>query len=518
MGLKGEAIQVFRKLLSENRGLYNYHGACYNISVDGELMRYSGCTEENLAHAQCEAMIADTAIRSTNSVIDRVKRFMGPREPKHIYIYMDGLRVENKVTRPSNSVYSNSVVRTLYCHGINLDSRYILKMLNSGESELKMYLERDTDVDLNIFITRDSDMIPILYGHMPHIISLARGGHTRRLNQEPYFEDYNLQYAEGSIVKDSCVWLNNNSSAPILFGMDNIQEMIGYSTFAFRTLCALSGTDFTKHGLTKSAVDIMLRLPQSDKEIINRLHTPFEMYLAFISFAIKCRAQMVRLKRSDLKMCSLNGLDLQNRLNEILYTYNKYIATGIMPVDKMPAVLMGPCVAKILYCMVGRQAKPKDQRKSIECVSIPELIKITMGRIPTFSNYILQHDFDVFDCDNYNVVGGGGLSLSPWLSSLPPPSSSSSSLQPSQQTSSLLIKTNEKETKKKKKKKKKPSNKKNDKNKRKKPSSSSSPPLPPTPIIIDSCMDVYDENLFAATNDVAETLSFSITINRNSNV
>lgn len=398
MGLKSDVIKVYWDAFNTAPGgLYNHGAATYNISVDGELMRHSGLFDQNIQSHNPEEAISHSAYKATQSVIDRLVNFIG-KTPNKILIYMDGTRVPNKVEREYTTSYNHKAVRAEYCNRIRATKEYTLVQLESGEAELNMYLLRDKSVGLNAFITRDSDMLSILYDHQP-IVEHNKG--TVKCREDHRLTNYNNQYVDGSIVRDSCLWFNNNFTTPTMFGMDNTVEHLMYNRETFRILCALSGTDFTNHGLTKKCVESLLNLPVEDKIFLNGLD-PFEKYIGILIFAVKCKAQLVREKPEEIHGFNMNGEQIKFNIENNFNAYNKYLTTGEM--GKMSRLPMTAITKLMIYCMVGKRTTLQETRSILNHLTNEQIIKNTLKRLPYCSPTILRSNVDIFGLESDDLT------------------------------------------------------------------------------------------------------------------
>lgn len=155
------------------RGRYNRKPSSYVISVDGELIRYKGMVTSNLTRHDAEEAVAQTSFAYLVHTVLTIERYMD-RKAREVVVFMDGARVANKTTaRPENHL-DVSLIRTTFTR-LCAEHGYRVHALAHGESELQMYLKRDRSVDLNVLLTRDSDMIPICYDHVPRYYCSTTG-------------------------------------------------------------------------------------------------------------------------------------------------------------------------------------------------------------------------------------------------------------------------------------------------------------------------------------------------------
>lgn len=275
MGIKNGAQEFIKAI---QFGIYNRHATVYDINVDGENLQYKGYVESNLFQANAEAAIAATAHEYLATTIRSIELYLGEK-PRKVNIYMDGERVKNKETRANHTYdFDRRQIRTFFMHHCMKSNWTILQ---SGESELHMYLSRDKSVNLNVFISNDSDMISICYGHEPICRTDILNIETQDFSTaNDDITDFNRVYARQStdeqdaadgavkkpvqntaeFVHDSCLWVNTNKQALTFVGFDYIADKLQYSPQIFRVMIALCGTDFTTGVLTNTQIKSLLSL------------------------------------------------------------------------------------------------------------------------------------------------------------------------------------------------------------------------------------------------------------------
>lgn len=166
------------------RGLYkrNFKENCRNtggddgyfIYVDGELIRHKGMIAQNLVQTHPEEAIAHTSFKYLNNLVSSVERHL-KRSPKQVIVYLDGKRVRNKITNRPEFSYDSGLIRNVF-KLLCVEVGFVIKELEYGESELMMYLERDRNSELNVFVTADTDMLSILYDHRPTLAIIGKNG------------------------------------------------------------------------------------------------------------------------------------------------------------------------------------------------------------------------------------------------------------------------------------------------------------------------------------------------------
>lgn len=277
MGIKHGSVELVTAI---EHGLYNRHAKVFDINVDGENLQYKGCVSSVTCQANAEALIASTAHEYLSKTIVSIEQWLGGNA-RNINIYMDGQRVENKDSR-TKLTFDVRAIRAFFayhCHQSNWT------VIENGESELQMYLRRDRSVNLNVFVTNDTDMISICYGHEPLSTSsilniesqdlMMTNGCTSAnicdLNRI-YSNDIETVPASSNVntahhVYDSCLWVNTKCQQLKLIGFDYVADKLNYDVQIFRVMIAMCGTDFTPGILTNTQIRALL-LPSHEN--INR--------------------------------------------------------------------------------------------------------------------------------------------------------------------------------------------------------------------------------------------------------
>ena len=162
-------LRHHRKLRDHfKRGVFHKDAPNYNINVDGECLRYKGLVDDTWTLPDAEKRIAERSVECLKNIVEETQTYMGGKAPQCVKVYLDGLRPPNKTTERAPKQFDSNLIKghfKFYC----MNEKYILHDLDEGESELKMYLQRDRNVALNIFITNDTDMMSICYNHSPII-------------------------------------------------------------------------------------------------------------------------------------------------------------------------------------------------------------------------------------------------------------------------------------------------------------------------------------------------------------
>lgn len=325
----------------------------YNIYVDGELIRYKGMIVENLTRSDAELAIAHTSYLYLRRLLGSVECHLGKRAER-IVVYMDGARVANKVTDRPEFMYDASLIRSTfsaYC----LDNGIEMRHLEYGESELQMYLMRDTTAELNVLVTADSDTLAIVYHHRSTPI-VAETTETEIEGSivtigDQRIEDRNVGHAPGT-VRDSCVWINCASSGIVAYGMDGLMDRLGYSPFAFRVFLALCGTDFTPQMLTESMIEGVMTAPQCDRDMANTLKDVNELAAFFVLLGLRGEGTIKRKETYDCeRLDSQELVSWLDNLDALVRNYITYTETGRMDPDPVPKPKMSLLCRFYLFAM-----------------------------------------------------------------------------------------------------------------------------------------------------------------------
>ena len=400
---------------ARGKTIFNAHPRLYNIIIDGEIMRYKGFLDNVMHNAGAEHVIATISTDCTVKIVNEIEQLLTKGTRNEVLIYMDGKRVSHKFHRPTmNHDVDMALIRTLYTDRC-INQGYRVIALKEGEAELNMYTRRFTDrgvlfdtdglpldgtkvpVDLNVFITGDSDFLSICYGHLPmnsnctnlekfDRTALIMAGYPIEYSKASYEMDhtnknrslFSNSYNDDITLRDSALWVRTRNGALTnqMYGMDGISDVFGFTIPAFRIFIAMCGTDFTKPILTKTMIQSIMNSHKSDRDLINdltRTYNPFMMeneiqyskiYAAFLFMGIKYRQATIK-KLSDITArqpfeCNTPA-DTANALNEFVSTYLRmyltYIATcKVLPAPRFPD--MGHVLRYYLYAMRGGLSEP----------------------------------------------------------------------------------------------------------------------------------------------------------------
>lgn len=361
MGIKNGAPTILSFM---RKGIYNRNCGKYKIMIDGEYMRYKGMIESNLTKHNAEEAIAATSYDYMHNIIHNIEGLIG-RCADEIRVFMDGTRVSNKETCRADFKFDAGLIRTIF-KSICMEHGHSVIELQHGESELQMYLQRDKTMPLNVFLTNDSDMISICYGHRP--ISKT-GKFTLCENLPPkydYASDANSVYSEPNDIIDSCVWINC-SRETVAIGFDLIDDRFIYTPDVFRVFIALCGTDFTSNLLTDSMIAGILTAVDDDKKFINNLTDINEIAACLQMLGIRNGGTIKRATpvQKTKKMPTthlfnpITGLPIlpdynPNDLHRAITMYREYITTGKMDDSTIPRPNMSNICRQFLYAMKGQ--------------------------------------------------------------------------------------------------------------------------------------------------------------------
>lgn len=348
MGLRCGAHKFIEVL---KQGMFNRDASNYTIYVDGELMRYKGMVTTNLSlHNACEA-IANTSFDFMMNMVRNIE-LMLPMRANEIIVYMDGQkRVRNKVVRTTCNQFDTELIRNLFKSKCLLNNLKIVE-LETGESELQMYLQRNRSNDLNVFLTSDSDMIAIVYDHTPVTKSYDLLT-TRRDNldmQERIINENLIYTTECEPVRDSCLWVNCSYKV-IAIGCDFSSHRMRFDRRVFLIFVAMCGTDFTQSILTETLIAGILAMSDEDVRRVNeQCQSVFRVIQALVYFGVQNGGTLKPYNRRQLPTKTLST-SLLDYVDNISY-YVEYIDTGVMPdVDSVDVDI--PLVCRSIFSDLG---------------------------------------------------------------------------------------------------------------------------------------------------------------------
>lgn len=352
-------------------GLYNRTPESYEVYVDGELMRYKGMTSDNLARHDVEHGVANSSFLYLCRLIRQLEEHLN-KKPYQVTVYMDGKRVTNKVSHMTDFQLDTNLTRTLFIR-LCIEGGMFVNHLDQGESELQMHMKHNRERPLTVYITCDTDLISILYGHQP-IINEKRIDFRKYVTDDktqvdvadcPYvtvndkpnkFQDSNLIYVNDAKYKivDSIVWLNCVKDTIVMYGMDNTMANMSLNPMVFRSFMALCGTDFTPPAFPTSYINAILKINRSDAEVINSLTDHFDIFAALLVVGYKNGGSLKRKKKPMHTSVSRETVIM------MLKYYIDYVTTGIMTDNSIPQPSMPWLTRYVIWCaMNGRSFKTK---------------------------------------------------------------------------------------------------------------------------------------------------------------
>lgn len=352
-------------------GLYNRTPERYEVYVDGELMRYKGMTSDNLTRHDAEHAIASSSFAYLCRLIRQLEEHLD-KTADRVTVYMDGKRVTNKITHTTDFQFDASLIRTLFIR-LCVEAGMSVNHLEHGESELQMHMNHNQDIPLTVYITCDTDLISILYGHKPKVNEqpvefrkYTSDDKTQTgiadcpyiiINDRPNkFQDSNLIYAKDANYKitDSIVWLNCVKDTIVMYGMDNTMANVPLNPLVFRIFAALCGTDFTPQAFPTSYINAILKISKDDAESINALTDHFDIFAALLLVGYKNGGTLKQKKKPTYTTIGREVIDAMLRY------YIDYVTTGVMTDNAIPQPPMPWLTRYVIWCaMNGRNFKTK---------------------------------------------------------------------------------------------------------------------------------------------------------------
>ena len=319
--LHSELVNLVKK-----EGAANVSPNTYNILFDGEVMRYKAHVPEVLCSEDSTVEVARKASESIYFHVKAIEDFFGKKADK-VVVYFDGIRPTGKGLRVSNLGYNLEDTKNfmkISCANYG----YVVYQPENGEAELKMYIERDTDVDLNVLVTSDTDVLSIVYNH-ENVLETPTHPHT-------FIKQRNFvtSFTRGHIVKDSCVWARVMTNSRIeMIGLDNLQSIFKLDLEHFHLLVAMLGTDFTTPIFTKSMLTSFLANIDDDSdslhggkwyEVINKQTTIREAITAILYTVTRGQNRLKQVVKSQYESVKTYYANFQD-FETTLALYIRYI-------------------------------------------------------------------------------------------------------------------------------------------------------------------------------------------------
>ncbi|ABO45398.1 unknown [Gryllus bimaculatus nudivirus] len=319
-------------------GLYHKNCKRYIINIDGDIIAHKGLVEDNLTRSNPSLSVAEGSFRYLQNIVKKINDYFKLKEIE-IKVYMDSsVRVLNKQFKPPVE-YEADIKYVKFYFSQLCNEYYNLIYLQSGEAELQMYHMRDKSIELNVFVTADSDMFSICYNHecvKPNDVRILKSNNTDSPVDLNYY--YDITCAD-IIIKDSCLWVRNNSNNLIFYGFDKYGEN-KLSTKTFHVLCAVSGTDFTKSLITETGCEAILN-NKNDISYINSLEND-EISLLYVFLYLICKNnKYLKPKPKNYKQKTEKELKchLLNYLKTI-QVYVDYIESGNMTTEDVTSLFV----------------------------------------------------------------------------------------------------------------------------------------------------------------------------------
>lgn len=352
-------------------GVYNRYASHYNINIDGEYMWHKGLNQANVTVPDRDAEIAKTACVYLARLVGSIKHYL-PGVCTEVRVYMDGSRQPNKAIRDTSSFAIGDNLRLrvrdiFLTHLQELGATYRAIMLEpGGEAELQMYLRRDRAMGLNVFLTNDSDMMAICYGHRCQLPGANDLQATLGLEQVTLGEgviptmdsNYHYHVQDARQVVDSCVWFNSRTDSLDVFGFDNLADRVGLTVSVFRMMCYLSGTDYSNHLLTKTMLSAILctlrSKPIGDRvaDQLNALTQASDRAVALFFLGLAGTVRRGKLTEAD-RVVNVSEWDVAFAI------YDHYLSTGVMRADvpyKAPSGVLW--TGEFMFALAERASPP----------------------------------------------------------------------------------------------------------------------------------------------------------------
>lgn len=361
MGIKhGANLYAFFKY-----GLYRKDAKKIKLYVDGENLRHKGKISVNTLLHVPEPAIAKTSVDYLYGLVLMLERiFRVSIDPSNVIVFMDGKRVANKCARPS-SQFKESFIRNEFMRCCE-NCGFTVKRLLYGESEMQMYAQRDRENELNIFVSTDSDMFGICYGHTPVVKSLCSDGdgdhefdfNFRNLKIQipkrnvPGFYDDNFNYPDLYEVKDSCLWISTKPGRVEFIGFDYAHLRLEIKPTVFRTLIAMCGTDFNDYFITHTMLDAILTPNDCNREfnlmVLNEQKDIINIAAGLIYMGIRYGGHLRVSSKTASNSVQKSNLDY---FRIILKRYVQYITSYEMDNCAPPEVNPVAIVRRIIMAM-----------------------------------------------------------------------------------------------------------------------------------------------------------------------
>ncbi|KAJ8670189.1 hypothetical protein QAD02_001448 [Eretmocerus hayati] len=308
-------------------GLYNKNdpSTTYSVYFDGNLMAYKGATRQHMDRAprhDIETSIAQNSLIYVRTLTKYLEAHMYRSRLKNVFVMLDGHRHPNKRERPTEIVRSSSSsgadrndegtvricrARLVDAFAVQCEkwSRCTVVRLNEHEeAEMMMYRLRDRENGLNLLVSEDSDVYPIVYGHEPIVENRIRKDEnvvsydTSNALVYGSIRDTNYNYKPNFVVRDSCALVVCKRGFNInVVGFDHMRSASGslrLSPLVFKIMCAMCGNDWLDRMITPT----MIRCIVSEECVLSEAENVFLRYFddAESVFRVVCSLLVIGLR------------------------------------------------------------------------------------------------------------------------------------------------------------------------------------------------------------------------------
>lgn len=310
-------------------GLYNKKPKQIKLNIDGENIRHKGKVAKHITVVNPENAIAFGGFNYLLGLVQQLESIFKIKiKSSDVLVYMDGKRDSSKCDRRI-SLYEEATIHNRFIKFCENYGFNVICLGDGEESELHMYLKRDQECELNIFISTDADMFGICYEHVPKLCDtsfnfneLTTLTHTDHHN----VIDENFSYPDGLKIKDSCLWISPIKNLQFI-GFDGAKFRINIKPVVFRVLITLSGTDYNKHFITNTMLKSILTSVDINHtfimDFINNLTNLLDITVCLIYVGLRYGGSLCRHDKTTID--SSTNLD---HLQSIIERYSQYILTA----------------------------------------------------------------------------------------------------------------------------------------------------------------------------------------------
>lgn len=375
MGILNGSKKILEKL--EN-GLYNRDITKYSIYIDGDLLIHKGVFEDVLRNNNDpDREVATASYKYVEKLLDHIESDLLIRANEKIVFLDSIIRVKNKRERVHTDLFDKRNTCEIF-KNICLENGIKVTELEYGEAEIQMYLKRDQTNSLNIFLTADSDMIPILYNHKPKVFNretnIIQKYKTFKYRPDENFRNFffkskNKIYTnQDNVILDSCLWVNCRKIISVI-GCDYNRKRLKFNNLSFLVFCGMCGTDFTEGILTETMIDgILYHTKENDFKIINKQTDIICIVAGILILAAKKKGIIKRLRKPQ-KYKPLDNLSvkIEDYIENLQY-YIEYIKTGIMT-DKTFNKVNIPVICREFFYLSGFRGRFFKRKQLMEWIA-----------------------------------------------------------------------------------------------------------------------------------------------------